>query len=105
MGGCEIEEGHLMEDRVHRLVPIPPKHSIALVVGCIKKKRQSIFWDRHGQATELCRTELLDARIFFFDKKARRSYGWGIHKKAGGGSGWIGWQMLQSTFASLGGSQ
>ncbi len=35
---CEIIEGHLMSDHVHMLISIPPKHSVAQVVGYIKGK-------------------------------------------------------------------
>jgi putative transposase len=34
----KIEEGHLMTDHVHMLVSIPPKYSVAQVVGYIKGK-------------------------------------------------------------------
>ena len=34
----EVEEGHLMGDHVHMLVSIPPKYSVAQVVGYIKGK-------------------------------------------------------------------
>ena len=34
----EVEEGHLMADHVHMLVSIPPKYSVAQVVGYIKGK-------------------------------------------------------------------
>lgn len=33
-----IEEGHLMSDHVHILVSIPPKYSVAQVIGYIKGK-------------------------------------------------------------------
>lgn len=33
-----VEEGHLMEDHVHMLLSIPPKHSVAQVVGFMKGK-------------------------------------------------------------------
>ena len=36
--GSRIEEGHLMADHVHMMVSIPPKHSVAQVVGYIKGK-------------------------------------------------------------------
>lgn len=36
--GCRIEEGHLMVDHVHMLISIPPKYSVAQVVGYIKGK-------------------------------------------------------------------
>jgi len=34
----QIEEGHLMPDHVHVLISIPPKYSVAAVVGFIKGK-------------------------------------------------------------------
>ena len=34
----DIEEGHLMPDHVHILISIPPKYSVAHVVGYIKGK-------------------------------------------------------------------
>ena len=33
-----IEEGHLMSDHVHTLISIPPKYSVAQVIGYIKGK-------------------------------------------------------------------
>ena len=33
-----IEEGHLMSDHVHILISIPPKYSVAQVIGFIKGK-------------------------------------------------------------------
>jgi len=35
---CEIEEGHLMVDHVHIMISIPPKYSVAQVMGYIKGK-------------------------------------------------------------------
>ena len=35
---CRIEEGHLMADHVHMLLSIPPKYSVAQVVGFLKGK-------------------------------------------------------------------
>lgn len=35
---CVILEGHLMADHVHMLISIPPKYSVAQVVGFIKGK-------------------------------------------------------------------
>ena len=35
---CQIEEGHLMPDHVHILVSIPPKYSVAQVMGFLKGK-------------------------------------------------------------------
>ena len=35
---CRVEEGHLMADHVHMLLSIPPKYSVAQVMGYIKGK-------------------------------------------------------------------
>jgi len=35
---CEVIEGHLMSDHVHMLISVPPKYSVAQVVGFIKGK-------------------------------------------------------------------
>ena len=35
---CRVEEGHLMPDHVHMLLSIPPKYSVAQVIGYIKGK-------------------------------------------------------------------
>jgi len=35
---CKVEEGHLMPDHVHRLLSVPPKYSVANVMGFIKGK-------------------------------------------------------------------
>lgn len=42
----EIEEGHLMADHVHMMISIPPKYSVAQVVGYIKGK-SAIHIARH----------------------------------------------------------
>src|SRR5262249_12700302 len=35
---CQIIEGHLMLDHVHMCIAVPPKHSVASVIGFIKGK-------------------------------------------------------------------
>ena len=35
---CRVEEGHLMADHVHMMISIPPKYSVAQVMGYIKGK-------------------------------------------------------------------
>jgi putative transposase len=35
---CQIEEGHMMGDHVHMMISIPPKYSVAQVMGYIKGK-------------------------------------------------------------------
>ena len=36
--GSKILEGHMVQDHVHMLIKIPPKYSVAEVVGYIKGK-------------------------------------------------------------------
>jgi putative transposase len=35
---CEIIKGNMVQDHVHMLIAIPPKHSVATIVGYIKGK-------------------------------------------------------------------
>jgi putative transposase len=35
---CQILEGHLMSDQVHMCIAIPPKYSVAFVIGFLKGK-------------------------------------------------------------------
>ena len=46
--GVEIIEGHLMPDHVHMLVAIPPKYSVASVMGRLKGKSSLMIFDRHA---------------------------------------------------------
>ena len=46
--GIEIIEGHLMPDHVHMLVAIPPKYSVASVMGYLKGKSSLMIFDRHA---------------------------------------------------------
>ena len=41
-GARNAEEGHLMPDHVHMLISIPPKYSVAEVIGYLKGK--SSIW-------------------------------------------------------------
>ncbi len=45
----QIEEGHLMSDHVHMMVSIPPKYSVAQVVGYIKGKSAIHIARHHGE--------------------------------------------------------
>ena len=44
---CRIEEGHLQSDHVHMMISIPPKYSVAQVVGYIKGKSAIYVARRH----------------------------------------------------------
>ena len=45
----QIEEGHLMSDHVHMMVSIPPKYSVAQVIGYIKGKSAIHIARHHGE--------------------------------------------------------
>lgn len=45
---CRIVEGHLMPDHVHICIEIPPKHSVASVIGFIKGKSALAIARRFG---------------------------------------------------------
>lgn len=45
---CRIIEGHLMPDHVHMCIAIPPKHSVASVIGFIKGKSALAIARRFG---------------------------------------------------------
>ena len=46
---CRIEEGHLMRDHVHMLMLIPPKYSVAHIVGFIKGKSALYLAQKYGR--------------------------------------------------------
>ena len=49
---CKIEEGHLMPDHVHMLISIPPKYSVAEVIGYLKGKLDLDCAECGAQAAE-----------------------------------------------------
>jgi len=56
----QIEEGHIMPDHVHMMISIPPKYSVASVVGYIKGKSAIHIARHHGvrSATKLTHSSL-----------------------------------------------
>ena len=48
MKGIEIIEAELCPDYVHMLVSIPPKYSVAQVVGYLKGKSALMIFDRYA---------------------------------------------------------
>jgi putative transposase len=46
--GVNIIEAELCPDHVHMLVEIPPKYSVADIVGYIKGKSSLMIFDRHA---------------------------------------------------------
>lgn len=46
--GVEIIEANLCQDHIHMLISIPPKYSVAQVVGYLKGKSSLMIFDRHA---------------------------------------------------------
>ena len=46
--GIEIIEAELCPDHVHMLISIPPKYSVAQVMGYLKGKSSLMIFDRHA---------------------------------------------------------
>ena len=46
--GIEIVEAQLMPDHVHMLVKIPPKYSVAQIMGYLKGKSSIMIFERHA---------------------------------------------------------
>jgi putative transposase len=67
---CQIEEGHLRPDHVHMLISVPPKYSVAEVIGYLKGK--SSIWI--AQNVERKARNFLGhrQRIFRFNGRAER---------------------------------
>ena len=69
---CKIEEGHLMADHVHILISIPPKYSVAQVVGFIQGKSAiSIAKNVHGAKKEYYRPTFLGTGLLCFNGRKR----------------------------------
>src|SRR6266498_21324 len=81
---CRVEEGHLMPDHVHMMISIPPKWSVAQIVGYIKGK--SAIHITHLQRTkaQLRRAAFLGARLLRLDRRKRRSRHSRVHPQPGG---------------------
>ena len=46
--GIEIIEAELCPDHIHMLISIPPKYSVAQVMGYLKGKSSLMIFDRHA---------------------------------------------------------
>ena len=51
--GCKIEEGHIVQDHVQMLIKIPPKFSVAEIIGYIKGKSAIAMQDSLGEGREI----------------------------------------------------
>ena len=82
---CQVVEGHLMPDHVHMLISIPPKYSVAQVIGYIKGKSAihvaRTFFDHKRNFVG----QNFWARILRLDRRARRSDDPRVHPQPEGG--------------------
>jgi putative transposase len=83
---CKIEEGHLMPDHVHILISIPPKYSVAEVIGYLKGK--SSIWIAQNVERKL--RNFLGHKFwargyFVFDRWEGRGDDPHLHQKSGNG--------------------
>ena len=49
--GVQIIEAEACPDHIHMLVTIPPKYSVAQIMGYLKGKSSLIIFDRHANLT------------------------------------------------------
>lgn len=72
--GIEIIEGHLMPDHVHVLLAIPPKYSVASVMGYLKGKSSLMIFDRRATGQDALGLDEVRARAFRREPGARGLY-------------------------------
>ena len=77
--GCKIIKGNMVQDHVHMLIAIPPKHSVAEVVGYIKGKSAIAVARQFGNKKKNFNGEKLWARGYAvstvgFEEEQIRSY-------------------------------
>ena len=65
---CRIEEGHLMPDHVHMLISIPPKYSVAQIIGYMKGKSSIWIAQNVERNAEFSGPQILGARLFCHDR-------------------------------------
>jgi putative transposase len=68
---CLIEEGHLMSDHVHMMISIPPKYSVAQVVGYLKGKSAIHIAREFGRRKRNFRGQKFWARGYFVSTVGR----------------------------------
>lgn len=74
-----ILEGHMMSDHVHMLIEIPPKYSVAQVVGYMKGKSAIYVARRYGERQKYFTGQHMWARGYFvstvgLDENVIRNY-------------------------------
>ena len=81
---CKIEEGHLMPDHVHMLISIPPKYSVAEVIGYSEREKLDLDCAECGtQAAQFSWPQILGEGLLRFDRRAGRGDDPRLHQKSG----------------------
>jgi putative transposase len=80
---CRIEEGHLMPDHVHMLISIPPKYSVAQIIGYMKGKSSIWIPQNVERIAEFSRPQILGTRILCHNRRPRRGSDPSLHPKPG----------------------
>lgn len=75
----KILEGHMMSDHIHMLIQIPPKYSVAQVIGYIKGKSAIYVARRYGERQRYFTGQHMWARGYFvttvgLDENVIRNY-------------------------------
>ena len=77
--GVEIIEAQACPDHIHMLISIPPKYSVAQIMGCPKGKSSLMIFDRHANLKYKYGNRHFWARGYYVDtigrnKKAIKAY-------------------------------
>lgn len=68
---CRVLEGHMIIDHVHMLIEVPPKYSIAQVMGYIKGKSAVYIARKYGDRTKYFSGQHFWARGYFVSTVGR----------------------------------
>lgn len=69
--GIEIMEAEACKDHIHMLISIPPKYSVAQVMGFLKGKSSLMIFDRHANLKYKYGNRHFWARGYFVDTVGR----------------------------------
>ena len=69
--GIEIIEAELCPDHVHMLLAIPPKYSVAQVMGYLKGKSSLMIFDRHANMKYKYGNRHFWCRVYYVDTVGR----------------------------------
>ena len=84
---CQILEGHLMPDRVHMCIAIPPKHPVASMIGFLKGEERYCYSPAVRQRKEFSGEHLWARGYAVSTVGFRTGAGPPIHPRSGRG-GW-----------------